>query len=400
MKKNRISFLYAIVFCVAGLLCSCGKQEETEQQLLTDEPVVDWSISWQGWSCSGLYSGEMRNGLPHGYGEFDGKFIMDDGTEVHITYSGRWKKGYLQGEGKLVDYSEGVVYEGNFSENRMNGTVKVYKEEDIQTYEIRNYSKDVPCNVSWKCDSDGTYIGYDRYIWGNSVEDIFKSTVERSYQEFAYGLSKYDTVKLCCKVEDQYDKWEEKGEEDYPIRTVKVSDAKGNVYILTHDLQYRKRATNYMPVLKNGDEITVYGYYLGMDTYGASKLYYPYIEAVCAEWTKADNFDCKDMRYEYAYFLNYPYAYKDEEIQLNGKIVGINNMTEDRICFLVESDDYGGKKEIYICRVKNDSKSAAQFPGMGEQVSMKGQLKLNSTYISENGECVICPCVELTSFIQ
>ncbi len=66
----------------------------------------------------GLYTGEIEDGVPEGYGEFSAN--IDAGW----SYSGAWQNGLMHGEG-VMTYPNSI-FQGTFSEGKMNGDFEVY----------------------------------------------------------------------------------------------------------------------------------------------------------------------------------------------------------------------------------------------------------------------------------
>jgi len=94
--------------------------------------------------CSGTYTGEMKDGLPDGYGTF----MSADSDGDTWTYEGNWAAGHLSGQGKTTwdygytetgeyqnDYLNGegqdywldvIRYSGNYTDGYQNGTGTLY----------------------------------------------------------------------------------------------------------------------------------------------------------------------------------------------------------------------------------------------------------------------------------
>jgi hypothetical protein len=70
--------------------------------------------------ASGLYTGEWKDGLPHGTGTFifDSQY-SDMGYPVR--YTGEWVDGAKHGQGTAY-WSDGSIYVGEFRRNKKHGT--------------------------------------------------------------------------------------------------------------------------------------------------------------------------------------------------------------------------------------------------------------------------------------
>ncbi|MDW7652114.1 MAG: Ig-like domain-containing protein [Bacillota bacterium] len=73
--------------------------------------TVVWpTINWNG----GMYTGELVDEVPHGYGHW----VHPDGDD----YEGEWTDGEWHGQGFLT-LSDGTRYEGTFAEGRLHGKI-------------------------------------------------------------------------------------------------------------------------------------------------------------------------------------------------------------------------------------------------------------------------------------
>ncbi|XP_068101201.1 alsin [Hyperolius riggenbachi] len=69
------------------------------------------------WPDGRIYSGEFRNGLEDGYGEY---IIPNKSSKQKDRYLGQWKDGKMCGQGTFW-YANGEVYEGCFQDNNRHG---------------------------------------------------------------------------------------------------------------------------------------------------------------------------------------------------------------------------------------------------------------------------------------
>ena len=88
------------------------------------ENVTQWEYDLvvQEYTISGLYTGEIENGQPEGYGIFE--MQTPDGTACH--YVGEWKEGSMNGSGAMYwndgsleigEYRNGVFVTGRYNYN-------------------------------------------------------------------------------------------------------------------------------------------------------------------------------------------------------------------------------------------------------------------------------------------
>ncbi|MDE6624933.1 MAG: hypothetical protein K2K56_01040 [Lachnospiraceae bacterium] len=376
-ERKKIMFLF--MFLCLGMNCArlYAKGLDSGTDKVTE---MEWFIRWQGIICYGVYSGEVQNGKPEGKGEFSGNIVIDNEDMGEIVYNGQWKSGEMQGKGKLIDYEAGRIYEGNFLENKLNGVVKEYSTDKFQTYTLKRYKKDVSTGVCWEYNDNDEIISYDYCFYGLSVNRICEEAKEYDYAELVHsaGSKEYKKIKLSCTVKDiDYNN-------DSHKNTVKVEDKNGNSYVLNYNLTYKTTAENYMPFLRKGDKITVFGYYSGFATYKKG-IQYPYIDAVIAMKTDAKIVDANHLEYSYSDLLDYPYIYYNKDIELEGKSKGIYKVNEKWVFFYFETSGDSEKKGTYICKVKNKKENIESFSGEEEKIIIQGKSNLVSGgYIKDN----------------
>ena len=150
MKKKII--LICCIFCTM-LSCINLYAENNEQS-------IQWSIQWNGLIYTGIYTGEIEFGRPNGEGEYHGELTESYHVSNEIDYRGKWKDGRMEGKGVLTDLSSGIRYEGKFKENKLNGEIKksYIEDENILSYSITKYTKDVPYGISRQYNPKGKEI--------------------------------------------------------------------------------------------------------------------------------------------------------------------------------------------------------------------------------------------------
>lgn len=393
MKKYIFTVNFAICFILCSFICLA------EQVEVTTTGTIAWSVQWQGMIYTGTYTGELLEVYPHGYGEFEGSLSDENTSDAQIKYSGKWKEGKIHGKGILVDETTGITYEGKFSEGTLNGTFKQYTENDDTSYVISNYSKDLPCNIQWVCDADGNYNACDGFLKGQRVSSLYESANEFSYRDLLYEetLNKYHKIKLSCNIIKQVNKVMN----DVLWQFLLVEDEDGNRYILKCSLRYGNVAANYMPFVQIGDKIEAFGHYMGLSSIDGEDLEAPCIEVQLIRWTDKDNFDPLNMTYSYADFLNYPYAYKNEIVELYGKLTGICKSEEKWVYCLIESNNYSGEnKDVYFLKVQNTPAKLSNLPLPGEDIAVRGKLDLVDKIGDEENGYVFYPIVEMKKILQ
>lgn len=385
----RNGIIYLLILLCVGESCVCSYAEEKEKTV-----AIECSVMWQGVACYGKYTGENRKGKPEGQGEFVGNIVIHNEEQGKIQYTGEWADGKMNGQGALIDYERETVYEGEFHNNKLAGNVKEYSidENQSQHYTKKRYNNDVPYGVCLEYDGDNV-IDYDGYYYGVSVRQICEEAEEFVYADYIrYAMSDgYRIVKLPCTVKEiTYDNKKEKN-------TVRVEDQNGNSYMINYDVSYKYVAKNYMPWIKKGDRITLFGYYAGFDEYGMME--YPVIDAVTA--VRADR-EALEIRYpegNYSDFLDYPYLYLYKEVKLSGKPKGVYKVTKKWVFFYFEAVVDDGKREMYICRVKNKKDEINTFLAKNKDIAVRGKLRLVAGKESADGKYDIFPVVEVKKVI-
>lgn len=403
--KKRLVLLCSIVLIISAFVINVNADGAGAEAASSRA----YSIQWQGLNCTGVYRGEWENGRPDGTGDFEGNLILNGEEKDKISYSGKWQEGKLHGKGVLINYDEDTVYEGKFLAGRLNGEIKKYSysEGAEGAYTLLCYSKDVPYNIQRDYNEAGSVVDTDGYFHGISVKQIAAEAQEYNYNDLLYYPKNYSyhKIKLACKVlesviefeEFEEDKDGEKKEGGVLYRKTRVLDKAGNSYILKYDLEYSTRAANYIPFLEKDDELVVYGYYIGTDSYVDGSIKYPYIEAVAVNEQNGKSPGIQNVEKTYSDFLNHPYLCMGTKVNITGKVKGLLEAGEKARYFLVASNDYKstGTKE-YICRVGSKVKGRDKLFSSGKEFVIKGKLNLVKSYLKKDGNYVFCPVIEVT----
>ncbi len=72
------------------------------------------------------YRGEWKNNLPHGFGTFEEKYNIVNGSGV---FCGWWNEGVRNGKGKFTLHMIGKAYDGQWREGKAYGNFKFYDRE-------------------------------------------------------------------------------------------------------------------------------------------------------------------------------------------------------------------------------------------------------------------------------
>lgn len=115
-------FLVVVVVILALSESNQNPPPEVEAQAQPEVIIQHGTIELD----EGLYTGDLRNGEPHGYGTlvysrgrqssaFSEVFLPD--AERMQKYEGQWQNGYKHGNGKMI-YRDGTVIEGRWEYGR------------------------------------------------------------------------------------------------------------------------------------------------------------------------------------------------------------------------------------------------------------------------------------------
>lgn len=117
MKKNfRGSALLLALICMILFATTINVSNAETAEGVTRAP---YTADWGGEEITGLYTGDMVNGLPEGFGVLE--IIDPDGNDSARHYIGLWREGLPSGEGAMYwengdretgIFRDGVLYNG------------------------------------------------------------------------------------------------------------------------------------------------------------------------------------------------------------------------------------------------------------------------------------------------
>ena len=308
---------------------------------------VKYDIVWDGKTLKGTYVGDFQNTQPNG----EGVFSSDDGS---FSYEGEWKKGLFSGKGK-IDYSEGIIEEGEFLEGNRHGRIKKYLNEESfkeGTYIETVYEMNIPYA---RCD---TYIGgelssTDYYVNATLISEI-KNEAKLLTEKMIKNEDYYNTY-VYVEGEVAF-VGDTAGSSYFRIDTDTVGSVYGgydNTYGLTVDQRY-------MPTMKIGEKVILYGYYVGfakdsvytdLEGYGNR---FPKITPFFAE-VKDDmgvrQFSEKKPNMTYSNLLANPYIFNMEKV--NDSFV-VKNCIKSGINYIITVYKEGKDDELYTLIYEGD----------------------------------------------
>lgn len=149
MKKRLIS-----VFLASCVLCAgCGVSDDTPSEVnqASDSYVneQEMTLDFDFGTRTGIYTGQIENGVPNGYGTFSSSNPSGDDW----NYIGEWENGHFSGNG-ISEFEGGEKYIGEYSCDAMNG------------YGIYRFNDGEICIGEFK---DGQYVPDDTYFSADNV---------------------------------------------------------------------------------------------------------------------------------------------------------------------------------------------------------------------------------------
>lgn len=116
--KKRIAGIAIAALIVIGVITAIllsGNHEKDVAEIVAQHECTDKPFDYNGDNFT--YTGQLKDGLPHGYGT--AKYYEDD-KDGRESYEGFFMNGNREGKGKLI-YRDGSTYEGDFVNNKFEG---------------------------------------------------------------------------------------------------------------------------------------------------------------------------------------------------------------------------------------------------------------------------------------
>ena len=146
---KRLICVLLVFFVAVVLLSSClvsspvtEVQKALDPTTATDKPItVNVNIEGEGVEVDGLYTGDLKNGLPNGTGAF-----VVDTDEGKLSYKGIFTDGQITGDGvlKIIVDGNDLTYEGSFVNGALSGYGTTIAIDESQTISRKgNYSNGV-----------------------------------------------------------------------------------------------------------------------------------------------------------------------------------------------------------------------------------------------------------------
>ncbi len=262
--------------------------------------TVKYEFVWDGTTYKGIYDGDFQNTQPNGFGSFED-------SEGRLKYTGIWQKGLFTGVGMIIN-ADGSIEVGEFLEGKRNGILRSFESGTLTENDILKLTDRLQSIYEkvTKTDNGDTYfviyhegMSLGKLLWeeGNIGSSYTETNYEENipyarsdcYKDGEFTSAEYYinatpmtemmneakplTSKL-IKNEGYYNTYVYiDGEVEFAGETSTKSYFRFNTkelgmvycgYESTYGLTSEQA---YVPTLKKGDKIRVYGYYIGNSGY-------------------------------------------------------------------------------------------------------------------------------------
>lgn len=250
MKKYVPLFALLVLISISLIGCGEGNRGKTNTENVT---AKEMSLDFSFGARIGTYTGPLKNELPNGEGTFKSK-NEDNNSWI---YTGNFVDGHFDGEGTTT-WSNGQKQLGTYKNDKLNGTAKLFSENDVLLYE--GIWKDGLYDGTGKLYSKDGQVIYDgEFINGVPNETTFKNqSIDIAYSDLARNPDIYEgkLVKFTGKVIQVSE-----GDNNYAKYRVAVNDDLNFIFLATYT-----RKDNESRVLE-GDSIDTWGIFNGLISY-------------------------------------------------------------------------------------------------------------------------------------
>ena len=341
-KWKMIGICALVCFCVlvSGLYIWHNKNKNSKGNEATGDSNRI-TVSWQGEKYKGIYDGKKKKNKPSGKGTF-----ISDGDD--FRYEGEWKNGKFHGEGKIT-YADGSYEEGKYDEGNRSGLIIKYLSDT--EYVTTHYQK----NESYgrrKHYKNGELTDSELIIGKDTDKEIAADAIALTTEAIKSRQYKKEYVYVDGTVAFV---GENKNYAYFRIQ----SDAGDMVIGRYRDGIGRTTKQVYLPNMKEGDHVRIYGKYKGMSTdyvtadqegYG-----YSYMEIDPAYGYLTDrNLEPAD----YAVYENrklYPYGIYREEMEETFLIQEVFRMDEKLYMRAVPKDSEKDEEYVLVYKETEDT---------------------------------------------
>lgn len=377
------------IFCglflsVSSLLTGCSHSPEkasaedttNEDNITSQASDLAYSVTIGFRTYYGIYTGDIQNGLPHGHGKFTASDI--ETSEPVLTYSGDFSEGCFSGEGKL-EYPDGSALIGSFSENAATGTC-TFIDASKNRY-IASYYENQPYGLV-RCYSESDELqSFDWYYKQERISNLKELAVTADYSDLFHDAVSYinSVIRLSCTVQSVT--------ETQTDCLLTLKDSEGEIYLA----QYKNTSVSrfdqaVIPTLHTGDEIVLYGFYTGLDSFSCTDsndneisigYTYPCLEPFYAELAGEQAFQLsEDKELSYEEIAQNPYMCSQFKVELTGTILSMYEGTHRYYIKFCETNKAGAATD-HIYYISISKAKSVTVPAPGDSLTVKGVLNGN-----------------------
>ena len=402
ISRNKIYIALALIFLVVFLIMVLRYRTTYKSPAQVYHESKIYEFVWDGTTYKGLYEGDFQNTQPNGYGSFEDR-------SGRIKYVGIWQKGLFSGVGMVV-YSDGSIEAGEFTEGKRDGIIRRFEAGALtadEEKELTDRLHSIYEKISNTTEGDTYYIydesvSLERLLWKEgSIGETFTETVYKENVPYArsdsynngqlvsaqYYINATPMSSIISEAKPLTEKLIKKdgyfnnfiyidGEVAFAGETSKKSyfrvdtDAIGMVYGVYESTYGLTSEQAYVPNLKQGDKVRIYGYYMGLSKYnlytdkdGYGNKYakiMPYIVVRTSDFTEESdtvtddsivvsgikiNRLVKDNKLvSYEEYINNPYFSNMEKIE---DTFVIKNVTKTGAAFTIDAFTEDKPDELY-----------------------------------------------------
>lgn len=368
----KAKHLMKILSCISvGIVCTgCSS--------LSENTVSSITVKLEDKLYEGTYDGDTSNSVPDG----EGVFTTVEEEPEQFTLMGTWKNGSLAGD-IIVNYENGTKFSGKIGDDGLYGK-SVYTFSDSKYAECVYYNDFPYGQVVYYSDQD-EIIDVEWYYDGMLVADLVADSENKNYNELLAKPNNYvnDLVQTSITVTAIYEN------EEYSL--VKGSDEEGKIYLVYYsDGEAKRRYQAYVPNFEVGDQLVVYGYFRGCNSYKTTTKIedisflipktdidlgntFPILEAFYVDFTTGSQYDEINPTFEYENIYKYPYFYARKDCEIEGVVLleNISYETQKQILKIQEENT----KSIYY--VIYNIKKLKSVPGKGDIITIQGEYRGN-----------------------
>ncbi len=313
--------------------------------------ITGYTVSWDGSVYQGMYEGEIEDSKPEGSGTFTGS----DGV---FSYEGSWHNGLIDGNG-TIHFSGELWIEGEFRRGKRNGWCREYT--DGSSYKEALYGMDIPYgNVCTY--EDNKLVSAQLLVNCVPVETIMETAAELDPEIVSNDLQENGYVWIEGTVDTVF---ETDAREYFLLQNERLGLVLGS-----HDnREGAGSGQTFLPNLRKGDVVRIYGYYGGLTENTVSKkmkgygydfpVIYPFYGELVSEDAAAEL---------YASLQRHPYLYYGRAAE--GTFV-VRKCLKKGSTYYIWAEEKAGSGAEYVLVYHNEGREDLVFI-VGKEISFSG----------------------------